>query len=49
MQSFGIDLGASTIKVVRLQEDKIVFIKNRKAFRKDPPYLKRNAGRCLSR
>lgn len=27
MQSFGIDLGASTIKVVRLQEDKIVFIK----------------------
>lgn len=28
MQSFGIDLGASTIKVVRLQEDKIVDDKN---------------------
>ena len=27
MQSFGIDLGASTIKVVRLQEDKIVYKK----------------------
>ena len=34
MQSFGIDLGASTIKVVRLQEDKIVYKKIEKHFGK---------------
>ena len=40
MQSFGIDLGASTIKVVRLQEDKIVYKKIEKHFGKILPTLK---------
>ena len=40
MQSFGIDLGASTIKVVRLQEDKIVYKKIEKHFGKTLPTLK---------
>ena len=41
MQSLGIDLGASTIKVVRLQEEKIVYKKIEKHFGKILPTLKK--------